>query len=478
MLTCSRPASLRYGLAGLATYEPAVVATQQWYVGPGQQGDLMTSGYDQAAEDRLFERISWPTDGYRLFRIGHFIGERDWFDGLWESNCLFVPRWLIEQSGPFDESFDMAGGGYANLDIYERLASSPGIHLTTILGEGSFHQLHKGTTTNQAEVEHRHRLIGSYRDHYEEERGKPYVGPAKDLRYIGTISDHSRRTRVRRQISPEFWTPQSSEGPDGVPDTPSPMPQELTNAFGESFWRSQAWRHTTWLGESIPVTPADLVIYQELLTRVRPDRVVVTRDEGGGRSFFFATLFDLLGHGRVLSVGEGNGPWGPSHARIDRVSGDPSDQATIDAVHEQVGDDSALVVLGGPGSQRPDDGRVPGVRSARAGRLVRDHRVVERERCPGVAGLRTGSSGGHPADPVWRIRSSCRTSRCRSTRSRSTPRASSAPGLSDRVDRDVTAASSAVATETFGPSGVGGSRRRSTRRSGASQQGPTPSRRT
>src|SRR5690606_30242918 len=127
------PGVLHYGLVGLRTYEPAVVSTQQWYVGPGQQGESMFEGYDQTVEDRLFDNIEWPVDGYRLFDISHFIGERDWLDGMWESNCLFAPRSLLQQVGGFDESFDMPGGEYANLDIYERLASTPGVHFTTIL---------------------------------------------------------------------------------------------------------------------------------------------------------------------------------------------------------------------------------------------------------------------------------------------------------------------------------------------------------
>ena len=69
----------------------------------------------------------WPTDGYRLFEIGHFIGERDWFDGIVESNCLFVPRKLLEQVGCFDDAFSMPGGGYANLELFERLAHMPGV---------------------------------------------------------------------------------------------------------------------------------------------------------------------------------------------------------------------------------------------------------------------------------------------------------------------------------------------------------------
>src|SRR5262249_49917681 len=104
------PRVLYYGLAGLSPHAPPIVATQQWYVGPGQQPDAMLAGYDQEAEDRLFERIEWPTDGYRLFDIGHFIGFRDWLDGLWESNCIFVPRTLLEQYGAFDERFTTPGG--------------------------------------------------------------------------------------------------------------------------------------------------------------------------------------------------------------------------------------------------------------------------------------------------------------------------------------------------------------------------------
>ena len=89
------PGVLRFGMAGLRTYDNAVVATQQWYVGPGQQPLMVDRGYDQDYEDELFRRIAWPDEGYRLFEISHFIGDRDWFDGVLESNCLFVGRALL-----------------------------------------------------------------------------------------------------------------------------------------------------------------------------------------------------------------------------------------------------------------------------------------------------------------------------------------------------------------------------------------------
>ena len=157
------PGVLRFGVLGLRAHEPAVVAVQQWYVGPGQQPDVVASGYDLEYEDRLFDGIEWPTDGYRLFEVGHFIGERDWFDYIWESNCVFVPRRLLEQVGGFDESFSVPGGGFANFDLFERVATSPDVTLVTVLGEGSFHQAHGGTTTNEPDADERNAALGRLR---------------------------------------------------------------------------------------------------------------------------------------------------------------------------------------------------------------------------------------------------------------------------------------------------------------------------
>jgi cephalosporin hydroxylase len=345
------PGVLRHGLHGLSVYGPAIVGTQQWYVGPGQQGELMNGGYDRSMEDRLFERIEWPADGYRLFDIGHFIGERDWFDGMWESNCLFAPRDLVEQSGAFDESFDMPGGGYANLDLFERLGASPDVTVVTILGEGSFHQLHHGTTTNQTEIQHRHDLLASYRDHYEALRGRDFVGPGKDLHFVGSISESSRRTRARRQTARLFWEQMTVGGPDGVPEEPLPMPQELTLAFTEAFWQSLAWKRTTWLGQTVEAAPTDLLVYQELLAEVRPEWVVVTGDRDGGRALFAASICELLGHGQVLTVLESADDARPAHPRVECLEGDPCDPTTQEAVRATVGAGRALLVIAGPRHQ-------------------------------------------------------------------------------------------------------------------------------
>jgi cephalosporin hydroxylase len=306
----------------------------------------MIDGYDQAFEDRLFDEISWPSDGYRLFDIGHFIGERDWLDGLWESNCLFVPRQLVEQVGAFDERFSMPGGGYANLDLYERLGMSPNVTVATILGEGSFHQVHGGTTTNMPDADARHRRLASYAQHFEEVRGRPFIGHRKPVHYVGSLIDESRRSRARRRVAPNFFKAGSAEGPDGRPEKPVPIPQELRAEFVDAYWRSLAWRQTKWLGATVAKLPMDLFAYQEIIHEVRPEWIIETGSGPGGRALFLASVCELLGHGRVISL-DPKDRARPTHPRITYLTGPPWAAESAEQVIALVGDDPrAMVILG------------------------------------------------------------------------------------------------------------------------------------
>jgi cephalosporin hydroxylase len=341
------PNVLRYGMAGLATYEPAIVVTQQWYVGPGQQPEAMLGGYDQTYEDQLFAEIEWPLDGYRLFDIGHFIGDRDWFDGLWESNCIFVPRKLLEQYGAFDESFDMAGGGYANLELYERLGAAPDVNVVTILGEGSFHQVHGGTTTNRIDAEDRRSTIVGYSDHFADMRGRQFRGAGKTLHYVGTMFPAAQRTRARRMTASAFHKGPVTTGPDGQPTTATPIPDDLKSSFVDAFWHSLAWRETTWLGHRVAKAPTDLVAYQEIVARVRPDWIIETGTANGGRALFLASICELLDHGQVISIDPQVAANRAEHPRITYIEGQAQEPDTFRRVQAIVGAaPRALVVLG------------------------------------------------------------------------------------------------------------------------------------
>ena len=340
------PGVLRFGLRALSAYDPAIVATQQWYVGPGQQGESMDDGYDQAYEDRLFDRIQWPANGYRLFEIGHFVGDRDWLDGVWESNCLFVTRAQVQQVGAFEERFSTAGGGYANLELYERLGSSPDITVCSILGEGSFHQVHGGTTTNQTDAAERRSRVFGYGRHYAELRGRAFRGPGKPLHFVGRIpTGAARRTKPRRLSTRVFG--ESAEAIDGRPVQPTPVPDDLRWAFTEAAWRNLPWRDTTWLGSPIHTAPTDLLAYQEIVSRVRPDWIIDIGANDPGRATFMASMCELIGHGQVISIRDGDDGEGPTpHPRLRCCIAAPLDAGVRDRVHALVSTESAVVVLG------------------------------------------------------------------------------------------------------------------------------------
>ncbi|MDW3220235.1 MAG: CmcI family methyltransferase [Acidimicrobiales bacterium] len=346
------PGVLRHGMTALDAYSPTVVATQQWYVGPGQQPDLAEE-YTQSDEDALFTGIEWPSDGYRLFEIGHFIGSRDWFDGILESNCLFAPRELLEQVGGFDDSFSMPGGGYANLEIYERLASHPDVTLSSIIGEGSFHQVHGGTTTNDTEVEGRRAKTFGYGEDYASRTGRTMRGPARTVRYVGGFeSVASNRTRSRRLTASSFGRGRVDTGVDGLPERAHPMPDELVTSFVDAYWHSLAWQDSTWRGQPLVNAPSDLLVYQELLDRIRPDHVVVTTVPGAGTAHYLATVCAVLGHGEVIAVGRhGSDP--ANHPRLTKVRGVPSDEETIAEVRALVGDDPHALVVISSGAPAP-----------------------------------------------------------------------------------------------------------------------------
>jgi cephalosporin hydroxylase len=334
------PGVLRMGLLGLATYEPAIVATQLWYVGPGQQSEALASGYDQTYEDRLFEEIAWPNDGYRLFEIGHFVGNRDWFDAMWESNCLFVPRPLLDVAGGYDERFISPGGGFANLDVYERLGSAAGTTIASILGEASFHQMHGGVTTNAVGAD-RSRRVDEYAAEYAALRGRRFEPPAKSVQFVGALPSQAvRRTRPRRLTARTF-----AKAAPPLPGPPVPVPDDLKAAFTEAVWRSAPETNAQWLGRPLTTSPTDLLAYQELIVNVRPDWIVEAGADDSGRTGFLASICDLVGHGQIVAIGDACADDPLLHPRVHHVVGQAFEQRAADEVRALVPAGSRALVI-------------------------------------------------------------------------------------------------------------------------------------
>jgi cephalosporin hydroxylase len=78
--------------------------------------------------------------------------------------------------------------------------------------------------------------------------------------------------------------------------------QVLANLWTRSGWQRKVSYELTWLGIPVIQLPEDIVMMQEILWRVRPDVVVECGVAHGGALVLYASLFELLGKGRVVGV--------------------------------------------------------------------------------------------------------------------------------------------------------------------------------
>ena len=182
------PGLMRSTLRAFSAYDDPTVATLGWHLGTEPQQRSVSKGYTKEVEDELLRSIGWPHDGYRLFEIGCLGGsaKEGCFRAIAESNTVAVRKRTFDALGGYDTRFDLPGGGLINLDFFRRSCERPGSQLVVLLGEGSFHQLHGGVSTNISnEV-----LGGKFKlwaDHYEKIRGKPWRTDEFPAEYLGKI---------------------------------------------------------------------------------------------------------------------------------------------------------------------------------------------------------------------------------------------------------------------------------------------------
>src|SRR3712207_4402284 len=99
--------------------------------------------------------------------------------------------------------------------------------------------------------------------------------------------------------------------------------QDVIDAFHRLYYglQERTRENNSWLGVTIWKCPLDLGVYQELLYRIQPDLVIETGTYKGGSAYFMAGIFDLMGHGRVLTIAVDKDGDRPQNERIEYVTG-------------------------------------------------------------------------------------------------------------------------------------------------------------
>lgn len=122
-----------------------------------------------------------------------------------------------------------------------------------------------------------------------------------------------------------------------------------TDAFHRAYY--DAWRDKrftidlSWFGHRTLKCPMDLWTYQEILVETKPDLVVECGTRFGGSAYYVASILDLLGHGRVLTIDIDTAPSRPSHPRIEYVAGSTVDPAVLERVRAAARGQRTMVIL-------------------------------------------------------------------------------------------------------------------------------------
>jgi len=127
--------------------------------------------------------------------------------------------------------------------------------------------------------------------------------------------------------------------------------REVATEFHKLFHSSwlQTWANTFWLGVPVEKPPSDLWVYQEIICELRPDVIVETGTRFGGSALFMASVCEMLGHGRVVTIDvedmASSSTTRPTHDRLTYLSGSSTTRETIDQVRELVDGAPCVIVI-------------------------------------------------------------------------------------------------------------------------------------
>lgn len=128
--------------------------------------------------------------------------------------------------------------------------------------------------------------------------------------------------------------------------------REVINEFHRIYYEQpdRTFNNTRWLGVAAQKYPSDLWVYQEIVWELRPDVIVETGTNWGGSALFLASVCELIGHGKVVTIDLADmapsRTTRPQHERITYLSGSSTSPEVVAEVRGIVdGAETVMVIL-------------------------------------------------------------------------------------------------------------------------------------
>lgn len=123
----------------------------------------------------------------------------------------------------------------------------------------------------------------------------------------------------------------------------------LVNQFTRLYYQTpvpvRTWHKTHWLGAQVLKCPFDLWNYQELITELKPDLVIESGTASGGSALFLASILQLTGNGKVISIDVNKAPSLPAHPRIEYLTGSSTSDEILAYLESQVRASHTVMVI-------------------------------------------------------------------------------------------------------------------------------------
>lgn len=109
--------------------------------------------------------------------------------------------------------------------------------------------------------------------------------------------------------------------------------------------RDTTWKQTFWMGVPVQKIPFDLWIQQEIIWDTKPDLIIETGTFDGGSAMFYASLFDLIGKGEIVSIDLEPQADLPQHDRVTYITSSSVDADVVERVRAMTAGKRVMVVL-------------------------------------------------------------------------------------------------------------------------------------
>jgi len=123
------------------------------------------------------------------------------------------------------------------------------------------------------------------------------------------------------------------------------IPNYIVEEFHKLYHGSLVWKRTSWLGTHIQKCPLDLMIYQEIIYRIKPDVIIETGTLTGGSALFLASILDMINNGKILTIDIVRRENLPVHPRIEYLTDSSTSEKALEVVKANIQKEDVVLVI-------------------------------------------------------------------------------------------------------------------------------------